>query len=280
MARNLQHPQHLFFQSTWVGVDRKRRCYAKPFNFTFALCEFCRRVDGRETAGVVQPRSGIAKGKATHCVCSRRCRRAAIRVESTSSLPTTRSEFPDAVKLLDRRQVFFFIFYDFLYAFNILRFKVDVVKWAWQRSFFISLVTANVFGVILSDGRCVLVQLVLGRIAQQTYTNLSEDIWHAGISFLTPILGNTVLYIHHIYASTWQKCCDARWSSPALFCIMFDSFLLLEKAWSCILILFLMQWAYHSVFSAAHFHPDALLRHPSRELRGAPGCLVLEWVGV
>ena len=57
-------------------------------------------------------------------------RRAAIRVESTSSLPTTRSEFPDAVKLLDRRQVFFFIFYDFLYAFNILRFKVDVVKWA------------------------------------------------------------------------------------------------------------------------------------------------------
>ena len=87
-------------------------------------------MDGRETAGVVQPRSGIAKGEATHCVCSRRCRRAAIRVESTSSLPTTRSEFPDAVKLLDRRQVFFFIFYDFLYAFNILRFKVDVVKWA------------------------------------------------------------------------------------------------------------------------------------------------------
>ena len=30
MARNLQHPQHLFFQSTWVGADRKRRCYAKP----------------------------------------------------------------------------------------------------------------------------------------------------------------------------------------------------------------------------------------------------------
>ena len=53
----------------------------------------------------------------------------------------------------------------------------------------------------MSDGRCVLMQLVLGQTTQETHLDNSEDIWYADISFLTSKLGILVLYLKQSYTA-------------------------------------------------------------------------------